>query len=277
MKNLFFAACAFCVFNLSNSSMKAESSTQPQKFLSIFGPSLFHWAARSRLTACSKMPARSALCPAEKPGRKSSLKLLWLGTSIPPPYEGIEVMPFNGAGFYSNSGAIESLFQVVKPKTVVEVGCWLGQSTMHIATLLPKGGKLYAVDHWLGSLEHQPGQSFWNPVLPTLYQQFLSNVIHAGLTDTIIPVRMSSLEASEFLKGLRPDLVYIDGSHDFESVYADLKAWYPFVAGHGVLCGDDWGYPDICNAVNKFAEENGLEVKTLCPVLWYLLPRAPNR
>ena len=24
----------------------------------------------------------------------------------------------------------------------------------------------------------------------------------------------------------------------------DLKKWYPFVKGHGVLCGDDYGFPN---------------------------------
>jgi hypothetical protein len=91
--------------------------------------------------------------------------------------------------------------------------------------------------YWLGSVEHQS-----SPILPTLYEQFLSNVVHAGLTHIIIPMRMSGLQAATWMDSMevKPDLIYIDASHDIPSVLADLSAWFPFVKGHGILCGDDW-------------------------------------
>jgi predicted O-methyltransferase YrrM len=147
---------------------------------------------------------------------------------------------------------------------VIEVGCWFGFSTRHLATLLPPGGVVYAVDHWTGSLENQEGAHAWTPKLPYLYEQFLSNVIHENLTDKIIPVRMNSLEASRYLKGTKPDLIYIDASHDYESVYADLAAWYPLVKGHGFMCGDDYLDGEMLTikwAVDQFALDHGLTVK----------------
>jgi hypothetical protein len=186
------------------------------------------------------------------------------------PYNLDQILPFDPAGWYRNGEQLEKLYQIFQPKIVVEVGCWLGASTRHLATLLPPNGVVYAVDHWLGSVEHQPGQPFWSPILPDLYEQFLSNVIHAQLTHKIIPIRMSSRSASEYLNGLRPDLVYIDASHDFDSVYADLTLWYPFVKGHGILCGDDADYSDITRALKRFAEENGLEVVKPASAFWYL-------
>jgi len=29
----------------------------------------------------------------------------------------------------------------------------------------------------------------------------------------------------------------------------DIKLWYPFVKGHGVLCGDDYNWPGVGKAV----------------------------
>jgi hypothetical protein len=142
-----------------------------------------------------------------------------------------------------------------------------------MASLLPEGGKLYAVDHWLGSSENQPGQLAWSPKLPFLYEQFLSNVIHEGLTDRIIPVRMSSIEASKFLTGLIADLVYIDASHDYDSVYSDIAAWYPFVKGHGVICGDDYLDGEVTTikyAVDQFAADNHLQVKNVGSFWYYI-------
>jgi predicted O-methyltransferase YrrM len=177
--------------------------------------------------------------------------------NLPEPYRSVKLMPFNPEGWYVNSDQMESLFKQTKINVAIEVGCWLGLSTRHIATLLPPDGKLYAVDHWLGSIEHQDRLS-----LPTLYDQFLSNVIHAGLTHVIVPMKMSSLEAAPIIRsmGVVPDLVYIDASHDTESVLADLNAWFPFVKGHGILCGDDWTWGSVRTAVEIFAQEHQLKI-----------------
>lgn len=181
---------------------------------------------------------------------------------LPEPYNNVELMPFNSHGFYENGPQMERLIKKNDVKVAIEIGCWLGTSTRHIASLLPPGGKVYAVDHWKGSPEHQPGQPYWIPQLSLLYEQFLSNVIHAGLTDKIVPVKMDSLEASKQLQGIVPDLIYIDAGHEMESVYADLKAWYPYVQGHGILCGDDWGWAGVEAAVKAFAREHGLQIET---------------
>ncbi len=178
---------------------------------------------------------------------------------LPAPYCDLEsILPFQPHGWYSNAEQIENLFKGRKIKTVIEIGCWVGSSTRHMASLLPSGGKLYAVDHWLGSSEHQSMPD----ALATLYDQFLSNVIHAGLTNEIIPVRLSSLQAASFLKEeVVPDLIYIDAEHTTEAVYLDLMTWFPFVKGHGVLCGDDWGWFTVSDAVKQFAQENGLQIE----------------
>ena len=119
------------------------------------------------------------------------------------------------------------------------------------------------MDHWLGSEEHQPtaySGNYCHTPPEKLYQQFLSNVIHEGLQDKIIPVRKESTEAARYLSEVPVDLVYIDASHDTESVYKDLTAWYPLVKDHGILCGDDWHHPPIVKAVTRFAQENNLEI-----------------
>lgn len=183
--------------------------------------------------------------------------------NLPEPYKSVNLLPFDPLGWYGHADVMERLFKVYKPKVVIEVGCWFGLSTRHMASLLPEGGVLYAVDHWLGSAEHQPGQSYWHPKLPFLYEQFLSNVIHAQLTDKIVPVRISSIEASRVLATVSADLIYIDASHEYDAVYADIAAWYPLVKGHGLLCGDDYldGDGSIRRAVDQFAADHNLVVR----------------
>jgi predicted O-methyltransferase YrrM len=177
---------------------------------------------------------------------------------MPAPYNDVDLLPYNPQGWYANGPSMEWLLQQTRAKIVIEVGSWLGQSTRHIAKTLPEGGLVYAVDHWLGS----PNEDNSPFDIDNLYRQFLSNVIHEHLTDKIIPVRMFSEQAAKSLK-IVPDLVYIDATHEYNEVYDDIVRWFPFVKGHGVLCGDDyyWGYEaSVKRAVDRFAVENNLIV-----------------
>ena len=184
-----------------------------------------------------------------------------LKEQLPEPYNQLKtVLPYNEHGWYSNAKPMEKLIKDHDVKVVIEVGSWLGRSTRHIAKKLPKQGKVYAVDHWLGSVEHQPGGEHWHECLPQLYEQFLSNVIHKKLTHKIIPVRMASVDAEKYLSQVAVDLIYIDAGHETETVYQDLTIWFPHVQGHGILCGDDWGWGTVRKAVEKFAEEKHLTI-----------------
>ncbi len=183
-----------------------------------------------------------------------------LQADLPPPYDKVDLLPFNPHGWYQNGDSLEPLIKNNHVKVIIEVGSWLGASTRHIAKTLPEDGIVYAVDHWMGS----PNEDNSPYDIANLYQQFLSNVIHENLTHKIVPLRMSSLEAASTLK-IRPDLIYIDATHDYENVRADLIHWFPFVKGHGILCGDDYNWGEdlsVKRAVDTFALENNLTVHT---------------
>lgn len=180
--------------------------------------------------------------------------------ALPPPYDSAPILPFRDEGWYGHQAFFETYIRRHNVKTIIEVGVWLGKSACHMAKCLPDDGVIYAVDHWLGCAEQQPGQSYWSPVLPKAYEYFLSNVIQQGVASKIIPVRMESTKAAMELP-IQADLIYIDASHDTDSVYADLRAWFPHVKPGGILCGDDWHHPPLRAAVYRFAQEEGLEIE----------------
>lgn len=188
------------------------------------------------------------------------------------PYDTVDVLPFNPQGWYRNGPTMEWLIRSHNVKVVIEVGSWLGSSTRHIAKTLPPDGVVFAVDHWMGSA-NEDNSAF---DIPNLYRQFLSNVIHEKLTHKIIPIKMSSDAAARSLN-IYPDLIYIDATHEFASVFCDLVLWYPFVEGHGILCGDDYFWADdpskgggpVKRAVDAFARENNLIVHH-DDWMWYL-------
>ena len=188
--------------------------------------------------------------------------------SYPEPYNQLEeILPFKQTigVYYSNGAEIEQIFNTHKIITALEVGSFLGTgSTAHIGRLLKsqENARFFAVDHWLGSYNHQLGGTAYDPILPKLYDQFLSNIIHQELAHIVIPVQMESVDASKFLNEMF-DFIYIDAEHLEEFVYNDLVAWYPHLNSDGVFCGDDWGTSiDVRNAVIRFANENNLKIFT---------------
>ncbi len=191
-------------------------------------------------------------------------------SQLPPPYNTVsKLLPFNDHGWYVNAPQMERMIRSRSIRTVIEIGSWMGLSTRHMARLLPIDGKVYAVDHWLGSSEHRGIPEFAR-YIPTLYEQFLSNVIHTRLVNKIVPVRMDSLDAAKTLTHIKPDLIYLDAGHEVDNVYRDLEAWFPYVSDKkGVFCGDDWMWPSVRAAVERFAEDYNLKLHVDQNFWWF--------
>jgi SAM-dependent methyltransferase len=198
--------------------------------------------------------------------------ILLAGQELPEPYASATLLPFNEHGWYENASLIEPLIRERHVRTIIEVGSWMGASTRHMASLLPPGGKLYAVDTWAGS----PNEAHDPAVLATLYDQFLANVMHAGLTHTIVPCRLSSIEAALQLN-VQADLIYLDATHEYEAALNDLRAWYPHLKQGGIFCGDDWGWgrQGVEWAVRHFTEEKNLNFYTN-GWFWYFEKKEPE-
>jgi predicted O-methyltransferase YrrM len=145
--------------------------------------------------------------------------------------------------------------------SIVEVGCWRGRSTTCLADNTP--GTVYAIDHWRGSEEHQPVDT------EKLYQMFLDQMAPYITSGKVVPIRMESpIAAAELVsRGLTFDMIFIDASHDRESVSADILAWKPLVRPGGLFCGHDAGHPPIMQALAELLpqsyNENSMWVVTL--------------
>lgn len=158
---------------------------------------------------------------------------------------------------------IINLIHSKKAKTVVEIGCYIGMATVDLASSLQNNALLYAIDPWVNYLSSSDHN---NDFEDGLYNQFLSNVIHAELTHKIIPIRKRSTEAADFFieKKIYPEVIYVDGDHSYEGVLKDLETWYPLLHKNGVICGDDYSLPGsgVAKAVNHFCEIHNLKFET---------------
>jgi hypothetical protein len=124
---------------------------------------------------------------------------------------------------------------LLRPRTIIEVGTWRGASAIRMARHMKAegiDGAIICVDTWLGAIEHFLARHDTNgfPALkmkhgfPQIFYQFLANVIHFGVQDVIVPLPQTSHIGARILSalGIHAGLVYIDGSHEFNDVYLDL-------------------------------------------------------
>ena len=118
-----------------------------------------------------------------------------------------------------------------------------------------KNIKFDCIDHWEGSEEHNDNDKV---NLETLYEDFLENI--KPVKGAIGPVRANSLDASRLYKPNSLDFIFIDASHDEESVKADLAFWMPRLKDNGVIAGDDINNEGVANAVRWFFDHEKLEM-----------------
>ena len=185
-------------------------------------------------------------------------------------YENLNLLPEDVTGWNGNSQIFDYLIEKLKPNIIIEVGTWKGQSAITMGNCVREkklNSKIYCVDTWLGAIE------FWTDLsytiernllqkngYPQIYYQFISNVVHNNLQDVIIPFPNTSLIAARFFekKNIKSKMIYIDGSHDEDDVYLDLKYYFKLLEDGGVIFGDDLSWYQVRNAVEKFTNETGL-------------------
>lgn len=174
-------------------------------------------------------------------------------------YETIEILPFSSSGYFATEGSLDKIFRSQSIKSVIEVGCWAGAATRFFGNRVGEEGKVYAVDHWLGTPNNRGEMT--DAHLPHIYQLFLSNIYHFHLTERVIPIRMTSAEAAKALH-VKADLIYIDAARDAEGVYKTIIEWYPHLNEQGVICGAEIREPQVRSGVQRAAEQLGKTVHT---------------
>jgi hypothetical protein len=134
----------------------------------------------------------------------------------------------------------------------VEVGAWKGSSAAFMAVEIINSGKVidfHVVDNFQGSEEHQDYDEIKNK---TLYAEFCQNLKPVqGLLNLQVHKCDSTWAASKFAAASIA-FCYIDASHDYRDVKADLLAWLPKMKPGGILAGDDFeSWPGVGRAVSE--------------------------
>ena len=183
------------------------------------------------------------------------------------PYEGIAALGLAPtARGWENSHSPALAENIIRAKTVIEVGSFMGASVAWMADHNHEA-RFYCVDTWLGSPEISDedmggiGYQFGRPML---LERFLSNMIAAGIQDRVTPIVQTSTSGAKILRkqGVSADLIYIDAGHDYLEAFADLVSHLPLLAKGGVMIADDYGgFPGVRGAVERFCVEAGMSLE----------------
>ena len=129
----------------------------------------------------------------------------------------------------------------------VEIGTFMGKSAHFMAVEIYNSGKeiqFDTIDTFLGSPnEMQSKHKVFNEM--DVYQRAKDNL--KGLPVNII--KSDSIEASKNYKDGSLDFVFIDGSHTYEDVCKDIRAWFPKVKNGGFIGGHDYDNKNVNKAV----------------------------
>jgi glycosyltransferase involved in cell wall biosynthesis/predicted O-methyltransferase YrrM len=184
------------------------------------------------------------------------------------PYERIEVDHYRVdlQGWGSSHGYLSSSIDRVRPQLIVEIGAWKGGSSVFMAKHLRHlglDGVIVSVDTWRGAWDHWLSDQWFRELVPSagspdLFRKFLSNVKKLDLQDYVIPLPLDSMNAYVVLKSLAvsPDIIHIDGAHDYTAVMNDLVLWWQILRSGGIMMGDNYdtggGWPDVRRAFDDF-------------------------
>jgi predicted O-methyltransferase YrrM len=208
------------------------------------------------------------------------------------PYDDFSIASYESdlQGWNSTHPIFARLIDQIQPGLIIEVGSWKGASAIHMAGLAKAHKpdcRVVCIDTWTAS-----NKALWvNPKFretygrrngfPTVYWQFLANVIHAGHRDTILPLPVTGLCGAEILQHYRvvADLIYIDAGHSLDDVSIDLRRYWPLLRPGGFMIGDDYtdAWPGVHQAVTQFCAANRLRLMSDKEKWFVQKPLPPRR
>lgn len=149
--------------------------------------------------------------------------------------------------FTKGCNALARLIPRTGGRDMVEVGVFDGATSMGLLYRFPKL-TLTMVDPWrLYPDKNLLSEDDWPAV----------KALALGRTEFAVDRRIVYEATSLIAAGWKPDasqdIVFIDGDHSYEAVFADIRAWWPKVRLGGILCGHDYPhrrFPGVRRAVD---------------------------
>jgi len=131
---------------------------------------------------------------------------------------------------------------------IVAIGSYRGQTD--IALALNAQVPVYCIDNRSGSI----GEDY--PFGDADRVEWMKNVLAFGVGAKVRPINLLSKEVAEVWY-LEIGMLFIDGSHDYDSVMSDLSSWVPHVLDNGLIALHDVGNetaPGVDEALKRWSK-----------------------
>ena len=152
---------------------------------------------------------------------------------------------------------------------ILELGSFIGSSAVTLGNAVRKVGSatpIVCMDTWLGDVNmwNVKGRMLGPQGLsgePRLYEQFMTNVRAANLSDIVIPVRAPAMVGLRYLdtmirsgKITAPSIIYLDTAHEYPETVLEMQVAWSILGPGGLLTGDDYDkfWPQLQQSVNEF-------------------------
>jgi len=146
---------------------------------------------------------------------------------------------------------------------IIEIGSYIGGSTISLAKGLKNPYKVYAIDPHI--VNNKMVKRLNNRIVPKdTSQAFKNNVKKARVKNKIILIEKTSEEARKIWDNIKKErnkimVVWIDGDHEYESVKKDFFLWEPCLEKEGIIA-----FHDTCD-LNKIKELENIKRKCFNP------------
>jgi predicted O-methyltransferase YrrM len=177
-------------------------------------------------------------------------------------FESIWEVSDNVPGWFNetNAVAIFAVLAELQPMRVVEIGSYMGRSTVFFGGSLRefgKGGRVTSIDPHSGDRQHR--ESFGMAEIPS-FDMFQTHIRLAGVEELVDPIVATSSEtAKEWTEPFQ--FLFVDGWHSYDAVLADGREWLPMLSEDGVVVFDDaLQYDDVRRAIIELNREGTIHL-----------------
>jgi predicted O-methyltransferase YrrM len=141
-------------------------------------------------------------------------------------------------------------------RNIVEVGSHLGRSTRALGDY--SFGTVWAFDDWKGPRDVAMSK---NGEFRHAFENNLADLLESGKVKMVVGDHSDTWQINA-----TPDMVFIDGSHEYEDVRRDIQNWRKRMPVDSLICGHDISRPSVLAAVE--AEYRGLWKKVPNCDIW---------
>jgi hypothetical protein len=205
-------------------------------FLERFKPSLLAFYFSNREAVKHSLASESHL--GEDLYEFYNFKFIWLAPQWLKKHRRYFSSKQRGFGEKPFHSAWQEVFLKFEPKKVLEIGVYRGQ-VISLWQLIAQRTAMDIEVYGISPLQ-ETGDSVSKYVKIDYESDIENNFNQFNLVaPNLIKALSTDFTAREFIESKEWDLIYIDGSHDFDVVLQDFKLALANLKNHGVLCFDD--------------------------------------